>query len=387
MRNLTPNRGDLTNRTMDWKQRAIDELNNRGPLIGKKFVVAGLDGFVDKIAIPVALRQGQGEQFTAISTIEQFGNRVLGAVGKSTNIELYPRLEKLGGNGPIMAQALLAAGAQLKYIGALGAPHPHPVLAEFAARSEAVSLCDPGMTTAVEFTDGKLMLGMMASLDRITYDSIVNAVGGPSPLRELLGRADLLALVNWTMIPNMTAIFRALTDEVLPTTTSRERRMFFDLADPEKRSDTDVTAALQAIARFEKFGRVTLGLNLKEAQHVARVLGTGVVSSDEQGLRSAASALRKQLSIDTVVLHPRESAACATPAGDCWVPGPLCENPFITTGAGDHFNAGFSLGQLAGVSPTSCLAAGVYTSGYYVRTGRSPTQSALRQFIATGEVG
>jgi len=33
---------------------------------------------------------------------QEFGRRILAAAGKSTNIELFPRLEKLGGNGPIM---------------------------------------------------------------------------------------------------------------------------------------------------------------------------------------------------------------------------------------------------------------------------------------------
>jgi len=37
----------------------------------------------------------------------EFGQRIVDAAGKSLNIELYPRLEKLGGNGPIMAHALL----------------------------------------------------------------------------------------------------------------------------------------------------------------------------------------------------------------------------------------------------------------------------------------
>jgi sugar/nucleoside kinase (ribokinase family) len=83
-----------------------------------------------------------------------------------------------------------------------------------------------------------------------------------------------------------------------------------------------------------------------------------------------------------VVIHPRESAACATRDGDWWVPGPFVAQPLITTGAGDHFNAGFTTGQLLGLSPEACLGAGVCTSGHYVRTAKSPTLGDLETFLA-----
>jgi sugar/nucleoside kinase (ribokinase family) len=43
------------------------------------------------------------------------------------------------------------------------------------------------------------------------------------------------------------------------------------------------------------------------------------------------------------------------------------------TGAGDHFNAGFCLGKLLGFDNSTSVLVGVSTSGYYVRTGQSPT--------------
>ena len=366
---------------MDFKTRTLTALSNHGSALSGKLSIVGFDGFVDTIVTPVALRTAQGEAFTPITTITDFGNRILGAAGKSTNIEFYPRMDKLGGNGPIMANALLAAGGKLKYIGALGRAAIHPVFQEFASRADVVSLCDPAATTAVEFTDGKLMLGMMRSLDEITFARIVEKMGQPA-LQQALGAADLIALVNWTMIPNMTAIFTALVKDVLPRLPARERLFFFDLADPEKRSRDDLLQVLGTIGQFEKFGRVTLGLNLKEAQQVWAALDYPVIKEDETGLRKMAADIRARLVIATVVVHPKESAACATAAGTTWVPGPYTEKPLITTGAGDHFNAGFSNGQLLGLSPESCLAMGVSTSGHYVRTGWSPSIADLQFLIA-----
>ena len=366
---------------MNFQSRTLDEFRAPGASVSGKFAVVGFDGFVDRIVHPVATRHGSGDAFTPMATIEEFGRRILAASGKSTNIELYPRMEKLGGNGPIMANALLATGMRLNYIGALGWPAVQPVFQDMARNAEVVSLCEPALTTALEFSDGKVMLGQTGNLDEITYARIV-AVMGEGTLFDNLSRADLVAMVNWTMIPNLTAVFEELVSRVFPSLPPRDRLFFFDLADPEKRSAADLSLVLHTIARFQSFGRVTLGLNLKEAQQVFAVLGGGQESENEEGLRSLARQIRQKLGLATVVIHPTRSAVCATAEDTCWVPGPFTEKPLITTGAGDHFNAGFVTGQLLGFAPESCLTLGVGTSGYYVRTGRSPSLADLKSFLA-----
>jgi sugar/nucleoside kinase (ribokinase family) len=53
----------------------------------------------------------------------------------------------------------------------------------------------------------------------------------------------------------------------------------------------------------------------------------------------------------------------------------------ISTGAGDHFNAGFSMGQVLGFNLEESLCCGVGTSGYYVRNGASPTGTQLSEVM------
>lgn len=365
-----------------FRARTLPALRAQAARLRGQRAIVGLDGFVDLIVTPVALRRAQGDDFTPIPTLTEFGERVVGAAGKSTNIELYPRAEKLGGNGPIMANALLASGVDVTYIGALGQPQVHPVFAAMAQRARVISLCAPAHTTALEFTDGKLMLGTMRSLDEVTYERIC-ATMGESAFEAELASARLIALVNWTMIPGMTVIFDRLVERMLPRLpAAADRNFFFDLADPEKRAVDDLRAALAAMARFEKFGRVTLGLNLKEAQQVVTALRLASPREDETGLQAMAAAIRTRLGIATVVIHPRESAACATAAGTAWVPGPYVDRPVITTGAGDHFNAGFTTAQLLGLEPEACLTLGVTFSGHYVRTAESPSLAAAETFLA-----
>jgi hypothetical protein len=369
-----------------FRTRALQELRSaltRPARPRRAFV--GFDGFVDTIVAPVAQRAGPGENFTPFAGLADFGQRIVGAAGHSTNIELYPRLDKLGGNGPILANALLAQGAAITYAGALGHPAVHPVFADLARRARVISFADAAHTIAVECPDGKLLLGLMRSLDTITPANLTAALGGADAYRDTLAAHELVALVNWTMIPHLTAVLTDLVDNILPRlpTSATPRRFFFDLADPEKRSPADLRAALGVIARFEPFGRVTLGLNLKEARQVAAALGLAPATEDnDAGLRALAAGIREKLAVDTVVVHPRECAACATPAGAWRVPGPFVEQPLISTGAGDHFNAGFASGQLLGLTPESCLALGVSTSGHYVRTAESPSLANLETFLA-----
>ncbi len=365
-----------------FRQRTLAELRSALARSAARRAVVGFDGFVDTIVSPVGLRRGQGEDFTPIATISEFAQRIAGAAGKSANYEFFPRFEKLGGNAPIMANALAATGTELTVIAALGGPPVHPVFADLAAKAKTISLCAPAQTTAVEFSDGKLMFGQMRSLDEITYARICEAMG-ESAFHAELAAAQLIALVNWTMVPNMTAVYDALLTRALPKLpTSTTRRFFFDLADPEKRSIEDLRAALAAISRFEKFGRVTLGLNLKEAQQVAAALGAAANPDSEASLRAMCATIRERLAVETVVVHPRESAACATARGSWWIPGPYTTQAKITTGAGDHFNAGFASAQLLDLTPEACLALGVATSGHYVRTASSPTLPELETFLA-----
>ena len=61
--------------------------------------------------------------------------------------------------------------------------------------------------------------------------------------------------------------------------------------------------------------------------------------------------------------------------------GPFVENPAISTGAGDHFNAGFCLGKLLGLDDDEAATAAVGTSGYYVRHAASPSLAQLAEFL------
>lgn len=335
----------------------------------------GLDGFVDEIIAVVDERRSEKE-YTRIPTIGALAERLAAAAGRSTNVELVTTRTKLGGNGPIMANALAALGVKVTYLGALGYPTLHPVFDEFARLAEVHTIADPGRTDALEFEDGKLLLGKMFPLAEVTWENITRH-GKRALVEHHMANASLVGFVNWTMLPYMSDIWEAMQNEICPKLPSRGSWMFFDLADPEKRPRAERQRALDLIVKFQKHYECVLGLNEKEAFEVAGVLGLSEFGHSRSDLQSLTAAIRKAVPVNTVVIHPTRHALACSGGEVADIDGPYVAKPLITTGAGDHFNSGFVLGKMLGLTNAQALLCGVSTSGFYVRTGRSPAPSDL----------
>src|SRR5688500_8141368 len=170
----------------------------------------------------------------------------------------------------------------------------------------------------------------------------------------------------------MTEIWEALHKQACPAVTGPRRKLFFDLADPEKRPDDDIARALQLISDFERCFDVILGVNEKESFEVAEALGIPERGHSPEALSEMARAIHAKLQINTLVVHPVTYALAVSDGKVDLVHGPVITHPVITTGAGDHFNSGFCLGKLLGFNNEFSLLAGVGTSGFYVKTGQSP---------------
>jgi len=336
---------------------------------------AGLDGFVDEIVHLVDKRH-DASHYDRIGTIAEFAARVGAAAGRSTNIEPVTQQVKLGGNGPIMANALAALGTRVTYLGALGWPKPHAVFQPLFNRAAAHTLGEPGRTTALEFNDGKVMLTNSSSLNDVNW-AVIQERYGKSRFFQHFGTADLVAFVNWTMIPHMSDLWESLQRELCPDLTGPRRRMFFDLADPEKRKPADILRALELIKGFQKHFDVTLGLNEKETWELAEAYGLPAQPHSRENLAATSLEIARRVAVSTLVVHPVRYALAVSRGEVTEVDGPLITRPKITTGAGDHFNAGFCLGQLLGFDDALALLCGVSTSGFYVRHAASPSVGDL----------
>ena len=359
----------------ELRAQCAERLLEAAPQVSQLSAFVGLDGFVDEI-IHVVDKRESAEKFTRMNTIGQLAERLAGAAGKSTNLEVVPHVTKLGGNGPIMANALASFGIKVTYLGILGYPNLHPIFNEFAKRAEVHSIADPGHTDALEFDDGKVMVGKHASLKEVTWANIVARFGRDKFARKL-EQAGFVGFVNWTMLPYMSQVWEAILEELCPQLSGPRRKMFFDLADPEKRTDDDIRHALELIGRFQEHFDVILGLNEKEANEISHVLGLPAAKGDPGELSRLAHEIADKLPIHTLVVHPTRFAIAVTGGKVSMAKGLYTAKPRITTGAGDHFNAGFCLGKLLNFADDLALLVGVTNSGHYVRTAQSPTLPQL----------
>lgn len=365
---------------MNIRLNLIQKLKGKDPSQYK--MLLGFDGFVDEIIHVVDKRQDP-ENFTRVKTIKEFAKKIERASGLSSNIEFVPINTKLGGNGPIMCNALSKHNPDLTYIGTLGYPNIHSVFVPLTKKAKVYTIEKYGDTQAVEFNDGKLIIGKMNTLTNVNYDHLLDIVSEKT-LIELLNNSDLFATVNWSMIPYMTDIWKNIIKDILPKLDKKELSpiMFIDLADPEKREHKDIYEALNLLKQFKSYFRVVLGLNKKEAYDVAVILELFTEKEIiDKTLQEVNEALYNYLQIDYVVVHPVERSSLVFDGKYYEESGPYITEPKLTTGAGDNFNAGFVTGLLLGLDPNEALLTGMSTSGYYVRNADSPSYKELIQFI------
>lgn len=338
----------------------------------------GFDGFVDEV-IHVVDKRVDEDTYERVRYLADYGQKIIDAAGLSLNIEMVSVDKKLGGNGTILANSLIEHGMKVTYIGALGRERIHEVFQKMGERAKLISLGEPGFTDAIEFYDGKIISSKLEALKEINWDNLKKKIP-PRSLAQMFDESDLIGFENWTLLVNATSIWRGIYEEVLPLMkTGTRKRLFIDLADPQKRSEKDIMEALKWLGKYQEVFEVILGLNEKESYEIISLFKK---SRDDLGKISDICAfLCKKLGISTVVIHPVKQAAVCGREGTCLVDGPYCREPKLTTGAGDNFNAGFILGQMCGFSLEESLLMGTANSGFYVRNARSCDYEELRQFI------
>ncbi len=353
------------------------------PATFKPEIVVGFDGFVDHIIDVVETRQTT-TSYSSFKTIAAYGKKVNEAAGKSANFEMVVKQSKIGGNGPIMANALCSYDMQVTAIGVLGGDKVEPAFVPLASRAKRIVNLGPACSTdALEFADGKLMLVKSLPLNAVTYDCLLAKAGGVAGVKDLFRTAKGIATVNWTMTLGMTDMWRRFCADILPGLRTDRPLWFIDLADPAKRTVADIEAGLAAMRELQKHVDVVLGLNEMECRQVLGVLGQTwpAVEPEWEAARKGCEIIRAKLGIGRVMCHLVKSSAVAWDGGSVGASGFFEPKPMITTGAGDHFNAGFVSALLAGIPHDHALQIGGATSGVYVRSGVSPSRAQVCDFL------
>lgn len=352
-------------------QQAISE---REPVQHKG--ICGFDGFIDTF---ITMRQP--------STMAEFGPKVAAAAGIAASYESEHKGDKFGGNGPLIAAALsdiYSNKIDISYIGAMGANEVLPIYQDALGDKirELHTLAEPAHSDCLEFEDGKVMLCDMRSCGEITWERLIEKVGADK-LAETLKASRFIGAVNWGKLPHVGEIWTNLSKQLAELGVPRKQVVFFmDLAEFEQRPMADRDALLEILPGITEQCHTLLSFNLKEAWQMADSFdGDFHGKKDPDTVAELAKFLKANIDVDRIIIHPNDGAACASEDDCTYVPGPYCQKPLISTGAGDNFGAGCIAACIEGFDNLGILLAGNCASGHYVRSGQSASFEDMSKLL------
>lgn len=354
-------------------------LSTKNPLNKKVFV--GFDGFVDKIKR--AVREKQNTRTIYFDSIHDLADRILLASGKSGQIQMDTQRIKLGGNAPILSDTLGKLGIKTYCVGSMGYPHRLDIFSGLSPLCEPISVLNPGLSDAIEFSDGKLIFSELEVFDQYNWKHILE-VAGLERITKAVSESSLIAFVDWANLPYASDIWEGMLDDVIKPSSRKDYHFFFDLCDPSKKTTEQIDEVLDVIGCFSPYGKVTLGLNENETLKIWSSLnGVDFVKEKDKvpPVRLAGEAIYKTMCIDSLLVHPIDRSIVYHWREIIELPGRLVTNPKVLTGGGDNLNAGYCLGLLLNFPLPDCMLLGMAASGAYIENGVSPDTGNLLDYL------
>ncbi len=359
------------------KASLLNALKNAESILTGKHVIAGFDGFTDTIA-RIIRKKRSGKPSAYFTSIKEFGEYITDKHSASFSLEIEETSKKPGGNMPIMSHTLGTLGIKVDCIGAFGYPRPHDIFKTLSPNCMLNSFAEPGSSTAFEFRDGKMFLAQMGDLNSTGWNEIINKIGADK-LKTIILESDLVCLLNWSEIDASTNIWKGLLKDIFPSLhANKNPYLFIDLSDCSKRSKEALSEALQLINELGKHGRVILSLNKNEAGIISSQVSPKKRFNDllNQGEKIFAS-----MNLHTLLIHSARETIAFRGKEQVRIPTFYTPKPFISTGAGDNFNAGFCAAQLLELNLITALVFANATAGLYIRSGIPPRISDIKTFL------
>lgn len=328
----------------------------------RKQVFVGFDGSIDRTLRPLRRTGAEKKYFR---TIAQFGDYIASKAGLSCSIQTEIQWSRAGGNAPYVASALKRFGYDVCLAGMLGNGRlREEFLPLESAGIHLYSYADPESSDCYEFEDGKIMIApLVPSLDA-PLEAMQKALGGG--IQELLN-SDLAAMLNWGEINWMQRLWDGAVSMLKEKEGKRtDKFVFFDPADISCCSAENIMRMMETLKRAAKYRYSVLSVNENEALRLGEAIFDGMDIVPEILRRVVEDGFA-----DEAVVH--------TVHGACGFDGErLVERsaehvskPLISTGAGDHFNAGYCAALLEGEPLGSRLDRANRSAHAYLTTGKA----------------
>lgn len=344
-------------------------------------VFIGFDGFIDKIQ--KAVKQKGNDNNIFFDSIHEFSEHIDSLTGRSGQIELVTTQTKAGGNAPILSAALGELNVKSFCVGSMGFPTINPLFQSITPQAEISSINAPGNSQAVEFNDGKIILSDLSGF--ANYDwKYIKKTAGLEKIRNSITSCNLVALVDWSNLPNATEIWQGFLNDIIKVVNRKDLYFLFDLCDPSGKGPMEIDEILDLISSFSDYGKVTLALNENEARRICVAL-TGCDEAANTNyfptLVDIGSFIYYTMSVDTLLIHPIDKAIAFQKHKTTELTARLVKEPKVQTGGGDNFNAGYCLGLMNVLPIDQCMLLGIITAGAYVQNGKSPCINDLISYL------
>ena len=355
---------------IDRHMALIQQLEEAEPRLGRCSALVGFDGFIDTLARPVSKTTELREENQYFETIEEFGRYLTSHKNTNCSVEMDVFSHTFGGNTPHLGNALATLGVKVSCVGTFGAETIDPLFSHL--NCDMYSFADAGVSTALEFRDGKVMLGYHNARKKPTWDD-VSACTKDKGIEALISNADLIALVNWSELHFSHELWKAVLTNCLELQqTDKSRTVFFDLCDIARKSAEEVVEVLELMGRFSQRRKTVLSMNENETVRLGQAIGA---SCD---IESIAQRVHSGFGLDEVIVHTKEKSILLGDFGLVAHHNGTVPYPVLLTGAGDNFNGASCAAILLNLLPQSRLDFAAVFAHEYVRCGASPSLDAIR---------
>lgn len=359
----------------------------------------GFDAYVD--AIQKIVKTKAPKQAIYFDTIAEVADQLATLSGKNTKVELRHLELKMSGYAPILANSLGALNVRNVCVATMGYPEINGAFEEMHANCELVSIASPAKTNVLEFNDGKLIFSEESTFEQLTW-SYVAALAGVDNLSRWIYESSLVAFVNWANIKHSTDIWKGILQNIVvhlspaipkqsPKYFSRNKfqdleedsfgmrhkNYFFDLANITKRTKEEIIEVLSIISTYAEYGRVSLGMNEKEARFIY------ALSNDDNNveLSIATQHILNTYHIHQIFVHNNHEALLIQKNHVFEVQGRNVIQQRISVGGRDNFNAGACLGLMMDLTPEQSLALAIANYEAYISNGASLELNDLIKYL------
>ena len=360
----------------DGTRQAVEAAGEQLPDdIDPRRVVFGFDGYLDRVREVVADR-ADPTSYERLPRLADFRDRLDRSVeaGSSLSYEWLEDGRRTGGHTCHLARAFGTWEFAPTLVGMYGDPVQETFEREFG-EYDLVTLGEPGVTDAVEFDDGKLMLTEIGDTMTLDWEGLDERFGHD----RLLGRLDGAALLGvgyWSETPDTPSVLSGLRERWADIEDPPET-VLVDPGDVRKLDADRLRSGREAIGELADVTDVVVSANRAETD----VLAEAYAGEADRSFEGAAETVFDALDPTWFVGHGVDRSVVVTARGTDGVAVPTVDEPALTTSSGDHFNAGLALARIAALDPGAAVVVGNAVAGHFVRTADQPSLDDVRAFV------